>query len=314
MIIACAAASLSATQQSAAWRMRPCGPDAVVAESPTVARRQLRRALRRAREAKGLTQGQVADTLEWSLSKVNRIESGDVAVSNTDLRALLTILDVKDPTRVNDLVATGRLARQRESSHPHITPAMRQLYEYEREAVTIRCFEPTIVVGLLQTPEYAASILGFWRDLGVLTDEEVSARIDIRERRRRDVLMRDNPPLYKLVLDESVCRRVVGDPETTARQFAHLAQWARDDRVELRILPFKHGSNLSMIGSFMIFDLADEENAVMYTEAPRSDHFVDEPSDLRLHSHLYDLIWARSLSRVNSIELLESEGARLGSA
>jgi transcriptional regulator with XRE-family HTH domain len=43
--------------------------------SPTVARRRVRLALRDAREKADLTQQQVAEEMEWSLSKVIRIES-----------------------------------------------------------------------------------------------------------------------------------------------------------------------------------------------------------------------------------------------
>ncbi len=54
-----------------------------------VDRRRLRLALRRLREAKGVTQGQIAEALEWSLSKVNGIESGDVTISNTRKRTYM---------------------------------------------------------------------------------------------------------------------------------------------------------------------------------------------------------------------------------
>jgi hypothetical protein len=40
---------------------------------PTVGRRRLRSALRRARDAAGLTQEQVAAAMDWSLSKLIRI-------------------------------------------------------------------------------------------------------------------------------------------------------------------------------------------------------------------------------------------------
>jgi transcriptional regulator with XRE-family HTH domain len=67
------------------------------ADTPAVARRRVRLALRAAREAKGLTQGQVADEMEWSLSKVMRIEKGDVNISPADLRVLLGYFDLTDP-------------------------------------------------------------------------------------------------------------------------------------------------------------------------------------------------------------------------
>jgi transcriptional regulator with XRE-family HTH domain len=46
-------------------------------DSPAVARHRVRLALRSARDARQLTQGQVAQAMEWSLSKVMRIERGD---------------------------------------------------------------------------------------------------------------------------------------------------------------------------------------------------------------------------------------------
>ena len=46
--------------------------------SPTVQRRRLRAELRRARLDAGLTQEQVATAMDWSLSKLIRIENGTV--------------------------------------------------------------------------------------------------------------------------------------------------------------------------------------------------------------------------------------------
>lgn len=57
-------------------------------EFPAVAGRRLRLALRQAREAKQLTLTEVPELLDWSLPKVNGIESGEVTVSSTDLQAL----------------------------------------------------------------------------------------------------------------------------------------------------------------------------------------------------------------------------------
>ena len=75
--------------------------NSVPSESPAVARRRLRMALRKAREARDLTQADVARQLDWSLSKVNRIESGEVSISSTDLRALLGLIGIAQPERVN---------------------------------------------------------------------------------------------------------------------------------------------------------------------------------------------------------------------
>jgi transcriptional regulator with XRE-family HTH domain len=77
-----------------------------VAES--TARRRLTVELRQLRRQVGLTQRQVADTLEWSPSKVIRIEQGTVRVQKTDLQALLGLYRVTDPETVAKLTALAR--------------------------------------------------------------------------------------------------------------------------------------------------------------------------------------------------------------
>ena len=67
--------------------------------SPVVQRRRLRTELRKARQDAGLTQEQVADAMDWSLSKVIRIEAGTVGISTNDLKALLRHYQLDDPDR-----------------------------------------------------------------------------------------------------------------------------------------------------------------------------------------------------------------------
>lgn len=52
--------------------------------SPVVQRRRLRAELRKARQEAGQTQEQVAAAMDWSLSKVIRIETGTVSISAND--------------------------------------------------------------------------------------------------------------------------------------------------------------------------------------------------------------------------------------
>src|SRR3954463_13662997 len=75
---------------------------------PSLNRRKLRMELRVAREKAGLTQRLAAQTLEWSLSKLIRIETGTVSVSVTDLRALLQLYGIDDQQAVAALEAAAR--------------------------------------------------------------------------------------------------------------------------------------------------------------------------------------------------------------
>src|SRR3954454_11340939 len=107
--------------------------------SSTIARRTVRLALKEARDAAGYTQADVAEEMEWSLSKVIRIESGEVSIAPNDLRPLLTFLQVRDRAKINELVELTKVARKRSRSQwhqgagvrEHLTDAMRRLIEYE---------------------------------------------------------------------------------------------------------------------------------------------------------------------------------------
>ncbi|MFF5080645.1 Scr1 family TA system antitoxin-like transcriptional regulator [Actinoplanes sp. NPDC000266] len=79
-------------------------------DAPAIARLRIRIALREAREAAGLTQAQVAEAMECSLSKIARFENGDTALASNDLRGLLGI---RDRDRVNALLTDARTARNR---------------------------------------------------------------------------------------------------------------------------------------------------------------------------------------------------------
>ena len=61
-------------------------------------RRRLTTQLKRLRRKAELTQRQVAQALDWSPSKIIRIEQGTVRIRVTDLQALLNLYGVTDPT------------------------------------------------------------------------------------------------------------------------------------------------------------------------------------------------------------------------
>src|SRR5260370_28450968 len=80
--------------------------------SPLLLRRRLRTELRNARLNRDLTQDQVAREMEWSLSKMNRIEKAKTGISANDLKALLPLYGITDRKRTDELVRLARAARQ----------------------------------------------------------------------------------------------------------------------------------------------------------------------------------------------------------
>jgi transcriptional regulator with XRE-family HTH domain len=76
-----------------------------------VNRRRLRVALRRAREAAPMTQKMAANALDWSVSKINRLEQGLVHASWPDVLAMLKAYGVTDEERIEELTTLARESR-----------------------------------------------------------------------------------------------------------------------------------------------------------------------------------------------------------
>jgi transcriptional regulator with XRE-family HTH domain len=285
-------------------------------ESPAVARRRVRLALRRARDAKGLSQGAVAAHMQWSISKVQRIESGDNAISGTDLRALLHLYDVTDAEEIEQLQEEARISRrQRWWTKPeyreNLTPATMQLLQFEAEARAIRSYQPVLVPGMFQTPEYAEYLLRFFEVS--LTEEKRRVRLEVRVRRREQVLESGDSPQYYLILDESVLKREIGGLEVMADQLDVLADLARRPDIHVRIVPLEEGAILGSGGHFTVLDLAEDDfdDAVLYRESFTKDFIDHDPKEVAFHREMFETFWEQSLSEEKTIRAIIAEAALL---
>lgn len=286
----------------------------VSAESPAVARRRVRLALRAAREAKGLTQGQVAQELDWSLSKVNRLEKGDVTVSRTDLLALLELYGIDDGDRIDELVQAARMSRQRgwwddPRYREHHTPATLQMFQFESEASMIRCFHPTLIAGALQTRAYAEFVISFWSY--ELSDVDRFARLESRLRRRENVIDREDAPDYLLVLDESVLWREVGGPRVMAEQLRELLLVMQKPKVRVRVMRFADAAIMAILNPFIVFDLGDEENAVLYREILLNDEIAHTREMIQRYRRYFEQMWDLALGEEASERLIGARAAEM---
>jgi transcriptional regulator with XRE-family HTH domain len=279
--------------------------------SPAVARRRVRLAIREAREAKNLTQGQLATAMEWSLSKVMRIEIGEVTISPNDLRPLLDHLGITDTARVDELVRDAKLSRSRRQwwdqpdFREHLTPALRHLIQFEADAKVIKHFSPITLPGYLQIPGYARAVLTKWNHS--LSETDIEARIEARVRRREALLSRSEPPDVSLLLDESVLMRRTGGLQTWREQLADLIEQAKNRSFALRVIPFDTDAPLVIVGSYDILYLGedrDEDNAVVYRETYLSDEIIENAADIRNHRAIFDQSWDAALDENASLELI----------
>jgi transcriptional regulator with XRE-family HTH domain len=268
-------------------------------ESPAGARRRVRLEVRAAREATGLTQGQVAEAMEWSLSKVMRIEAGVVTLHVNDLRALLTFFGIDEPQRIESLVRSVQVSRRRKvwweepRVREHTTPGMRELIQYETDAPVARYYAPTVVPGRVQVESYARAVLGNYREL--LCAEAVEVRLEVRARRRFELLARQPAPRLEVLLDESVLRRTLGRPKVLGEQLAELQQLSADGRLAVRVLPFTVDTRLTTLGTFEVMHLPGNGDAIVYRETDLSDDIVDDGGQVQSHLRVFQTLWCAAL-------------------
>lgn len=282
-----------------------------VAHGPTIPRRRLRSELRAARDLTGMTQEQVAERLEWSSSKVIRIEAGAVGISTTDLRAMLSLYGIRDPARVTELSELAKLSRKRSwwtaIKDDHISSQHRMLIGFEIETTAQFQFHPLVIPGLLQTEAYAIAIL---MDCAYPppSPSSVEARIDVRLHRQRDTLFRPDPPHLHVLLEEDTVRRVVGGSDVMREQIEHLLDLATRPHVTLQIVPLSAGAHPGLVyGGFTIlrFDDTVDPDVVYVDGGPGEIIFSDEPERISMYRDIFERLRGLALAPEASVTALE---------
>ncbi|HEY2126999.1 MAG TPA: helix-turn-helix transcriptional regulator [Streptosporangiaceae bacterium] len=277
--------------------------------SPVVQRRRLRAELRAARQAAGLTQDQAAKAVDWSLSKIIRIEAGSVGISTVDLKALLSLYGIDRPDRTDQLVALAKAARERgwwsKYSEFLTTENQRELLQligYESAASIVRNFETLLIPGLLQTEEYAHAVTRQFAEKpsdghnedGESPNGEAEGRdraererrerenklVEIRMKRQEHLLDSPEPPLMFFILDEAVVRREVDGKAAMGRQIRWLIELANRPYLTIEIVPFSQGAYPGLRGPFVVLEFPDAaDDDVVYLESPRGDLIRREESE-----------------------------------
>jgi transcriptional regulator with XRE-family HTH domain len=288
-------------------------------DTPAVARERLRVGLRRARRKTDLTQTEVASHLGVSLSKIQRIEIGEVAVSEADLKALLELYGISEADTVAAMVADSRLARRErwvtDPAHRKNVPlGLRRLLQFEAVATQIRTYQSLLLPGVLQTPAMARYILD--EAGGYLTAEERRVRFEVRMQRRKDVIERADGPEYHLVIDESVIMRKVGGAAVMAEQLEDLADVAKRPNIYIRVAPFAV-SKAAIIGlmgnNFLLMNLSsdDADDSVLYRELFQVDQLDHDPAKIRPFRDAFESLWKLSLSEDATLRLIRAAAATL---
>ncbi|HEU5159021.1 MAG TPA: helix-turn-helix transcriptional regulator [Streptosporangiaceae bacterium] len=259
-----------------------------MAGNRVTARTTVGREIRRAREARGLSRAEVAAEFPVSESLVAKWEAGTQAIKPEYMRRLIEVLQIspEEVVRILGEVVAGEAVPEWSGRWPSI----------EGNAVEVYSFDLSAVPGLLQTPEYARTVLQYNRHAPIDIEEQVQVRLD-----RQKILDKDRPPTTVFVIDEYALRRRVGSAKIMAEQLMRLVEFAQRPDVFIHVVQ----SNVEYYAGcpFMIAKVDGTEYVSL--DDARQGRVVDDPEEVSVISRIWQGIRSAALPMAASIERIQ---------
>ena len=249
--------------------------------------------VRRWRTAAGLSQEQLGQRVGYSGAQVGKVETSERAPSQDFAEGCDRVV----PEACGLFLRLYQLARRWDGGYPSW---FTQWVEAERRASTLRTWQPLILPGLLQTPDYARALFLAWRgsDSDAELDQLVNARIE-----RQAIFQPPNPPSLWAVIDEGVLRRRIGSAKVMREQLEHLIAVSERSKITVQVVPADVGAHVGLLGAFFI---ASFENApgIVYLESPDEGQTTERPSAVAKITETFDMLRAEALPRAASQDLI----------
>jgi hypothetical protein len=163
-----------------------------------------------------------------------------------------------------------------------------------------------VVPGLLQTEQYARNVLSAYKEVAIISPRAIERRVETRLIRQQ-LLTRDEPLEYVVLLDESVLYRQRGDQSVMYAQLQRLADVSELPNVTIQILPLKRDHGLA-VDSFSIFQFGKAHetvlNDVVSLEHIGNELYVEGDTDTHQFTLAFNRLAEESFSPQESRELI----------
>jgi hypothetical protein len=276
-----------------------------------VRRRVLAKQLKLLREQAGLTLEQAAPKLDFSVSKLSRIENAQVVIDVHWVKSMLDVYDVGG-ARWTELLDLARQANQpgwwREyglgvESMARISLPGSFYLGLEAEATRVQEYTSGFVSGLMQTADYARALMH------AVPLERTATQVDTlvaaRMHRQHRLTSTDNPLELAAVVEEAVLHRPVGGPDVLRAQLRHIAALAELDTVTLHVLPSTVGAHAALASGFTILHFgAIGEPDIAYVEHALGAVTLDKGNDVAQAKRSFESVLSQALDPAESLALV----------
>lgn len=267
----------------------------------TPKQRRLARRLRQLRVNSGTSLEDAANHLGCQQPKITKIEICQLGAKPDEVRMLCELYGAGRAT-VESMVTLARTAKTRgwyqvydESANPENI----DFVELETDAVSVSNYQIDLVPGLLQTEDYARTVIRA-ANPGI-SEPILEQRVELRIKRQDRVL--DGGLGVWAVITEDALLRAVGGRATHITQLSRLLELAALPNVQFQIIPTRAGEHIAMGVPFSCFRFDDGYGTVAIDHLTGT-LFLEEEAEVERYRLAFQHLCGTALSAPDSLALL----------
>lgn len=223
-------------------------------------------------------------------SRISKIEYGKLRPTDSDIRAYCKYAGADD--QLADLLATlhnidSAYVEWRQALSSGIRNRQQQTLQLEARAKLIRNWEPMIVSGLLQTPDYAAAMMRNIVEFDRIPDD-VDAAV-AKRMERQQVLYRPGKRFHILLAEQSLYT-TIGNSQIMRGQLDRLYSVIGMPRVTVGIVPRDYDARV-IVENFFMFD-----NRMVKVEGHTASITITQPREIAQYGRAFDSLAAQSVT------------------
>ncbi|WP_405613118.1 helix-turn-helix domain-containing protein [Streptomyces sp. NBC_01511] len=250
---------------------------------------ELGAALRALRQASGKEAKAVARGAAMSTPKLSKIENGHVAASVVDVEQILIALGVSAEVKAEYMAAARAQATEATAWRLYrrlgYHRKQEQIRTLEASMTLLRLFQPSLVPGLLQTPEYMRAVFQRKR----LSEEQLTRTVGARIDRQR--VLYDTTKTLRFIITESVLRWRFVPSVMLAGQLDRIISASRLPNVDVQIVCLDVPQSDVPGHSFVIRD-----DRMVTVETTHAELVVTDPRDVALYVDKFERFASGALS------------------
>lgn len=256
--------------------------------------------LRHLRETAQMSGKDLAARLGWQASKVSRIENARQSASEEDV--VVWGQAVEAPPEVMDALiaqAVSLVERQdswRQRHKSGLAALQEDVRDLESRTLFFRVFEPGVIIGLLQTAEYARHIFTKVRRVQGIGDDVDAA---IRVRMRRQDILYDPERRFRFLMPEAVLRYRLAPDDVMRGQLDRLLAVTTLPNVEFGLIPFGAELPSALLNGFWIYN-----ESLVGVATRTKELLLRDPEEVAFYAAAFEELRAASVFHEQARELI----------